>query len=828
MSNMAGNATVAINPLPTVYTVTGSGSYCAGGAGVHVYLNGSDSGVTYQLSNGAIPAGSAVTGTGTAIDFGLQTAAGNYTVFADNTATTCTSNMADSAVIAINALPTAYSVTGGGSYCAGGVGSLVSITNSATGVNYQLFNGSTPTGAPQAGTGFTLDLAFETMAGTYTVVATNTTTGCINTMSGSASVMVNPIPALYTVTGGGSFCSGSGGAHVMLSGSSTGINYQLSDGSSAVGSPVAGTGSAIDFGAQTSAGAYTVMAVNAITGCSNIMTGSVAVAIYPLPAVYTVTGGGSYCAGGAGLPVNITSSDTGVRYQLYNGTAATGSEATGTGAGLSLGLQTSAGTYTVVAINATSACTVNMAGSATVTVNALPSVYAVIGGGSYCTGGAGFHVGLSESNSGIKYLLYNGGGAAIDSVGGTGAAIDFGVETAAGTYTITAVNTTTGCSSNMSGSTAITVYPLPTVQTVTGGGSYCAGGAGVSVGLSSSQNNVNYQLYNGTTATGGLIAGTGAAMSLGLQTLSGTYTVVATNAITSCTDNMAGSAVVSITATVNPSVTVTSSMGDTVCAGTPVIFTALAANGGPVPSYTWYVNGTMASTGNSYSYIPANGNVVSVTMTSSAACATPLTASNMVTMTVMPNLVPSVTIGTAPGDTVCKGSSVIFTATAVNGGATPSYTWRVNGTTVTGTAPTFDYTPNNGDVVFCVLGSSYFCRVDTVVLSNSIAMTVDSSTIPTVSITVQEGQVRNGIVYNDTLTAVVTNGGFAPTYQWTVNGSDVPGATSPVLISDSFFNNEVISCTVVNRNSCGAFPATGQTIITLSNVGVKNHHIIRQ
>jgi hypothetical protein len=91
---------------------------------------------------------------------------------------------------------------------------------------------------------------------------------------------------------------------------------------------------------------------------------------------------------------------------------------------------------------------------------------------------------------------------------------------------------------SISGSATVTIYILPTAFSVTGGGSYCAGGAGLSIGLSNSQNGVTYQLYNGASTAGSAVAGTGAAISFGTFTASGTYTVVATNTTTTCTRNI--------------------------------------------------------------------------------------------------------------------------------------------------------------------------------------------------------------------------------------------------------------------------------------------------
>ena len=99
--------TVVSLPVNT-YTVTGGGAYCAGGSGVVVGLDGSETGVTYELLVDGIPAGSTVAGSGGAISFGNQTTAGNYTVEAAKDANTnCTETMTGSVNVTMNPLPTA-------------------------------------------------------------------------------------------------------------------------------------------------------------------------------------------------------------------------------------------------------------------------------------------------------------------------------------------------------------------------------------------------------------------------------------------------------------------------------------------------------------------------------------------------------------------------------------------------------------------------------------------------------------------------------------------------------------------------------------------------
>ncbi|MGL2964505.1 PKD-like domain-containing protein [Flavobacterium sp. RSB2_4_14] len=107
--------------------------------------------------------------------------------------------------VTINTLPTAFNVTGTGSYCSGGSGLAVGIDGSTLGVNYQLFNGVTPIGASIAGTGSAISFGTQTGTTTYTVIATNTTTSCVKTMTGSATVTVIPtvgVPTTITIASG--------------------------------------------------------------------------------------------------------------------------------------------------------------------------------------------------------------------------------------------------------------------------------------------------------------------------------------------------------------------------------------------------------------------------------------------------------------------------------------------------------------------------------------------------------------------------------------------------------------------------------------------------
>lgn len=173
-----------------------------------------------------------------------------------------------------------------------------------------------------------------------------------------------------------------------------------------------------------------------------------------------------------------------------------------------------------------------------------------------------------------------------------------------------------------------------------------------------------------------------------------------------------------------------------VYAGTPVTFTAAPVNGGLSPVYAWYVNHILITGENSsaFTYIPADQDSVQATLLSDETCASgnPAT-SNAILMKVDPLLPVSVTIST-PLTTVCAGTPATFTATPVNGGTGPVYTWYLNGTVVQGeTGATWTYIPANGDQVYVMLLSDLEHVTGNPATSPAIEMAV--TTLPAVSIT---------------------------------------------------------------------------------------------
>ncbi|MCX6249127.1 MAG: PKD domain-containing protein [Bacteroidetes bacterium] len=294
---------------------------------------------------------------------------------------------------------------------------------------------------------------------------------------------------------------------------------------------------------------------------------------------------------------------------------------------------------------------------------------------------------------------------------------------------------------------------------------------------------------------------------------------VVTYHITPKTGNCAGDTT-DFQVTVNPgdSVKVTiTTPNQTICTGTMVTFSASPTNGGTTPAYQWQVNGGGVFPNTpTMSYSPANGDIVKCILTSSnTVCISNNPASsNSITMTVNPNLPVSVAIS-ASANPFCAGAQITFSATPTNGGTNPTYQWLINGTGGSQPAPTYTYTPSNGDIVTCVLTSNITCPTGNPATSNTITMV--ENTVNPVSIVISTPFTTVCSGTSVTFTATPTNGGTVPIYLWKVNG--INAGTNNSTFGYVPVNGDVVSCALTSNLVCASGnPATSNSITMTVNL----------
>lgn len=574
-------------------------------------------------------------------------------------------------VFTVNPLPPAITGTT--------VGCLSTTTLLANAVPGGTWSSSDPSVAViGAATGIITGIALGTATVTYTLP-----TGC---RTSTTITVYAPPPA---ITGTTHICQG---ASTVLSNPTSGGIWSSSN--PLVATVGAGTGVV----ASLSAGA-TLISYTLSTGCGAAVT----VTVDPL---VPITGSNNVCANDTvlyanGVPGGVWSSST--------PTVATVS-VTGQVYGVAPGVA-------VISYALSTGCLATR----TLSVNQLPAPYIVTGGGPFCTGSAGVPVGLSGSVIGFGYQLYNGLFPAT-YLTGTGMPLNFGNQSAGGTYTVRAANFVTGCSRIMLGAVGVTpvLFGPAAVSIATSTGDTVCNGTSVTFSPLTylGGSTPAYQwLVNGALVSG--------ATSYAYTPLSGDVVTCRLQSSASCAspDTASSTLIMTVLPPVTPSVSIAVTPNDTICQLSAASFAATPVNGGSSPAFWWTKNGVYADTGYTYSYTPADGDLINCMMAGNARCrVTDTVYSSNIDMRVLPYATPSVTINASPGFSIGYGEEVTFTADVANAGSTPAYQWKINNAAIPGaTNASFVYSSfAHHDTVNCSVTSSGLCSDITTTASRVI------------------------------------------------------------------------------------------------------------
>ncbi|MCX6305619.1 MAG: T9SS type A sorting domain-containing protein [Bacteroidetes bacterium] len=243
-----------------------------------------------------------------------------------------------------------------------------------------------------------------------------------------------------------------------------------------------------------------------------------------------------------------------------------------------------------------------------------------------------------------------------------------------------------------------------------------------------------------------------------------------------------------------------------VCYSTSSQLNAIPGGGLPGYSYLWSPALGLSN--------PAISNPVATpSMTTTYYCTvtdalgTTVTASALVT--VVPWLPVSVTI-TASANPSPPGDYVLFTATPVNGGPSPSYQWKVNGVNK-GTLPTYSYVPAYNDHVACVVTSNYLCPSGNPATSNTITMIVVAANT---SVT---GNVPSPLhlCFDASNTVTVAGGGNVFTVQPGASAVMIAGVKISYLYGTTVLPGGYMHGYITTTNGyCGGLPTSMVAVVT--------------
>lgn len=657
---------LTINTSPAAPTITiseGVTTFCQGGSVL----------LTSSALTGNIWSNGATTAAITAI------ASGSYTAsYTDGNG--CTSPASLPVIVTVN-VPTSSTETittcnsylwNGTTYTTSGTYTVTGLTNvagcdSTANLVLTVNHSSSSTTTLSACDSYLWNGTTYTTSGTYTKTGLTNAAGCDSTATLILTINQSPSAPTITVTEGSiTFCQG--GSVVLTS--------------SAPAGNVWSTGETTQSITVTAGGSYTVSFTD-----GNSCTSPVS-----LPIVVTVN-----------MPSSSTTNITTCASQLpYNWNGVD---------------YLQAGTYT---IHLTNAIGCDSAATLVLTVNPTSVGGTVSSNATVCVG----------SNSGTLTLA-----------GQTGAVLRWEQSADGGTTWTPVANTTTSlnylnlsvetmfravvqsgiCDPAASSSVTISIAAISVGGTVSGSASVCAGSNSGALTLSGQTGNVvrwEQSVNGGTTWT--TIANTTISQSYSNLTQTTMFRAVVQNSV--CTSATSTSATIS---TSGGSVGGTVSGSATLCSLTNSGTLTLSGQTGNVIRWESSTDGganwtTIANTTTTQSYT----NVLKTTQYRAVVQNGSCGPVNSAIATLTLNQV-SVTIAVSPDSLVCSGTTISFTATVTNGGTTPTYSWRRNGTAV-GTSSTFSANNNNynnNDVFNLVVTSNATCVVGSPATSNSIKIT---------------------------------------------------------------------------------------------------------
>lgn len=174
--------------------------------------------------------------------------------------------------------------------------------------------------------------------------------------------------------------------------------------------------------------------------------------------------------------------------------------------------------------------------------------------------------------------------------------------------------------------------------------------------------------------------------------------------------------------------------------------------------------------------------------------------------------VPTISIS-ASGNNACSGNPIVFTATTTGAGASPVFSWKINGVNAGTNSNSYSSAAlSKGDVISCTLTVTN-CNGTSTVSSNSITVAAGTGGTPSATIAAGATTICSGAMA--IFTASVSNCGTNPSFQWKINGANV-GSNNAGFSSISLANGDMVSCTVIVDPlfTCATAPgATSNTIV---------------
>ncbi len=331
----SGSVTIVVNALPTA-NISGSTTVCLNATSPVITFNGAGGATpytfTYNINGGSNQTVTTTSGSSVTVPVPTNTA-GTYTYnlvsVRESGSTTCVSSASGSATVVVKSLPLA-TISGNATTCQNASSPSITFTGSGGTAPY-LFTYKVNGGVDQTvstTSGNTVSVSAPTgTAGTftYTLVSVQEASGqtCSNAVSGTVTVVVNPLPTA-TISGNATICQNTGARTITFTGSNATapytFTYKINGGSDQT---IVSTGNTATISVPSTIPGtfvYTLVGVKettTITACTNTASGSATIVVNPLPAAAVITAQNTHLCNGETGQLTIANWSEGNTYTWY-------------------------------------------------------------------------------------------------------------------------------------------------------------------------------------------------------------------------------------------------------------------------------------------------------------------------------------------------------------------------------------------------------------------------------------------------------------------------------------------------------------------------------
>lgn len=791
--------TVTVRPIPSATATPSSQSICSGGA-TSISLTSNVTGTTFAWTVSQSGVTGASNSSGATIAQTLSTtgtSAGTATYTITPTANTCAGTPIVVSVT-VNPTPTATATPASSSMCSGST-TNISLTSNVAGTTFAWTVGQSGVTGASNSSGSTIAQTISTTTNAVGT-ATYTITPTAGTCPGApivATVTVNPVPVMTSVSSA-TICSGQTVSIPLTANVASTFTWVAADNPNTTGeSTTTQTTSTISNTITSTTGntevvVYTVTPTSTGGSCAG-SSQTVSVTISPTPVLTVTPTSQSICSGGT-TTLSLTSQVAGSSFTWTVTQSGVSGGSNGSGSIISQTLTTTgtvSGTAIYTITPGIGTCT-GAPGTATVTVNPVPSLTATPASQAICSGNA-TSISLTSNVAGTTFAWTAGQSGVSGASNGTGSSITQTL-TATGTSPGTVDYTITPTAGSCAGTpivVTVTVNPIPSVTATPSSQAFCSGGS-TSVALTSNITGATFSWAVTQTGVSGASSGSGANITQTLTT-TGASAGTAVYTVTPASGACAGTPIV-VSVTVNPTPATPAPFSNSPVCINDTIKLSTASVGGA--TYNW-------SGPNSFSSALQNPNIANATTAEAGTYSLSITANGCTsatqTVAVAVNTPPPGTLTPTANSPLCTGQTLNLSIGSITGA---SWSWSgPNSFTSTTQNPSISNIQLGGAGVYTVNASVPGCAGSGTGTVSVVVNQTPAAPIPGSNSPLCEGSTLN-----------LNANGTGTSYNWTGPNSFTDSIQNPSISNVTAANAGVYSVTTTD-NGCTSAIATTTVVV---------------